>query len=200
MKKRIRAALFFVMLSVLCVLPMTVNAKAPEIMRSLKSDIQTYGPIQKQYRYGSDIYTVKISYQKKKQRFLFQCTLTSGRSSSSVKMYMPFVKKKAYYTVSFNQTIRASGLTAKISGEAKLKRKTYSDRTSTLRFSRKNKTSAARKIKGSTYQIAANNMLRTAFQLWEMSLETKTTLCFRNFGFSKITVFDGRAGKYAKEW
>ena len=88
-------------------------------------------------RYGSDKYTSKIAYQKKYKRFLFYCTYTNGRSQTSIKMYMPVSKKKASYTVYFNETVRASGKTGKISGKAILKRKTYNNRT-TNKYGKKN--------------------------------------------------------------
>ena len=194
MKKRMVAASLIIML--LLSLPVTVHAKTPAIMASLKSYIQVYGPITITPRYGLD--SAKISYQKSKKRFLFQCTYSNGRSIERVRMYMPVSKKKASYKVYFDQAVRASGLTAKISGTAKLKRKTYNDTSTNLKFSRKNKTSASRKITNSAYQAAANSLLKYAFKLWERGLETGPTLCFRNFGFSRVSVIDGSV--YTKEW
>ena len=196
MKKSIHILVLTILLSVFLLTPVTVQAKTPEIMSALKSHIQTYGPVIYNLRSGSDVYTSKISYQKSKKRFLFQCACKSGNSTSSIKTYMPISKKKASYTVYFDETVRAAGKTAKISGSAKLKRKTYSDRRSILKFSRKNKTSVSKKIKNKAYQAAANAMLRTSVDLWELGLETKTTLCFRNFGFQNITVFDKRTYYY----
>ena len=179
-----------IMVVVSLILPAQVYAKTPEIMSALRSHIQVYGPITSGYRSGSESYSAKISYNKKTKKFLFQCTYTNGRSTSSVKMYMPASKKLTSYTVYFNETVRASGKTAKISGKAKLKRKNYSNQYTNLIFSRKNKTSVSKKIKNNAYQTAANSLLRCAFYYWEKGLETNTTLCFRNFGFDRITVIN----------
>lgn len=167
-------------------------------MASLRSDIQVYGPISNYHRYGSNIYTSKITYQKKYKRFLFYCTYTNGRSQTSIKMYMPVSKKKASYTVYFNETVRASGKTGKISGKANLMRRTYSNQFTNLKFTRRNKTSAAKKITNRAYQGAANSSLKVAFSLWEESMEKRTTLCFPNFGFSRIYVFN--KSLYTYEW
>ena len=195
MKKRMIAASLTILLLLTSLLPVTVYAKTPAIMASLKSYIQVYGQITFNAGYG---YSSKISYQKNKKRFLFQCTYSNGRSTETVRMYMSASKKKVSYKVYFDQTVRASGLTARISGTAKLKRKTYNDMSTNLKFSRKNKTSASRKITNSAYQAAANSLLKYAFKLWERGLETGPTLCFRNFGFNRITVIDGSV--YTKEW
>lgn len=198
MKRKISAAIITVLLSVFILLPATVHAATPAIMSSLKSYIETYGPITGYSANGSNIYVSKISYESKNKRFLFECGYTNGNSTQIVKMYMPTAKKQTSYTVYFSQVVRASGLTAKISGKASLKRKTYSDASTNLKFSRTNGTAAAKKIKGSAYQAAANAMLKIAFKFWERGLETGPTLCFRNFGFNRITVMDGNI--YAKEW
>ncbi|MBR0410885.1 MAG: hypothetical protein IJI25_07780 [Eubacterium sp.] len=198
MKKRNHLLLIIFFLTVPLLLSVQTNAKEPEIMASLRSDIQVYGPIANFRRYGSDKYMSKIAYQKKYKRFLFYCTYTNGRSQTSIKMYMPVSKKKASYTVYFNETVRASGKTGKISGKAILKRKTYNNRTTNIKFSRKNKTSAAKKIKNGAYQGAANSSLKVAFSLWEESMEKRTTLCFPNFGFNRIYVFN--KSLYTYEW
>ena len=195
MKKKILLLSFLLCL----LLTQTLNAKTPEIMNSLKSHIQTYGVLKTSVKSGSNAYISKISYQSRNKRFLFECAYSNGRSTSSVKMYMPISKKKASYTVYFNETVRAAGRTAKISGNATLRRKTYSDQYTTLRFSRRNGTADARKITNSAYQAAANSLLRYAFKLWESSLENKVTICFRNFGFNNVTVIDPNRA-YAYEW
>ena len=198
MKKSFFAMIMTSLLFVSVFLPVTVHAKTPAIMTSLRNYIQAHGTIAVNYKKGSDSFTSKISYQKSGKRFLLQCTYSNGRSSSGVKMYMPVSKKKTSYTVYFNETVRASGKTAKISGSASLKRKTYSNQTTNLKFSRKNRTSVSKKIKNNAYQAAANSMLRAAFVLWERGLETGPALCFRNFGFSRIAVIDSRIN--TKEW
>ena len=199
MKKRIFVAAVTFLLSLLLILPVTTSAQSPEIMRALKSYIQTYGALKSSYRKGSEVYTSKISYQKSKKRFLFECSYSNGGSTSSVKMYMPASKKKENYKVLFHETVRAAGRTAKISGKTVLNRKTYSNQTSYLKFSRKNRTSSSKKITNSLYQSAANSLLRVAFGLWENSLETKVTICFVNFGFYKVTVLNS-SRVYAYEW
>jgi hypothetical protein len=190
MKKRFLTAFAIVMFSIVLFLPAMVSAETPEIMRSLRSHIQTYGALKNNVRSGSDSYTSKISYQKSKKRFLFECSYSNGNSNSSVKMYMPVSKKMASYSVYFSETVRAAGKTAKISGKATLKRKSYSDQSTNLKFSRKNGTSVSKKITNSAYQAAANSLLKVAFKLWENSLESKVTICFRNFGFRSVTVID----------
>ena len=115
MKKRMIAASLTILLLLTSLLPMTVYAKTPAIMASLKSYIQVYGQITFNAGYG---YSSKISYQKSKKRFLFQCTYSNGRSTETVRMYMSASKKKVSYKVYFDQTVRASGLTARISGTA----------------------------------------------------------------------------------
>jgi hypothetical protein len=195
MKKRISLLLFIVIL----LLPVTtINAKTPAITASLKSYIQTYGSIKINTQSGVNSYKSSITYQKANKRFQFQCSYSNGRSTSKVRMYMPVSKLKTNYTVYFDETIRASGLTAKISGKANLNRRTYSDQATTLKFSRQNKTSVSRKITNNAYQASANSLLRYAFKLWEKGLETGPTLCFRNFGFSRTTVIDSKT--YTKEW
>lgn len=198
MKKRIQTILFFLAFMVPMSRPAIVSAKTLPVMASLKSYIQTYGVIRTKSAYGSIRYTATISYQKKNKRFLYKCTYTNGRSTSAVKMYMPDFKKPANYTVYFNETVRASGRTAKITGKAKLKRQTYNDNFTNLKFSRSNKTKAAKKITNKPYQFAANSLLKVAFKMWESGLETRPTLCFRNFGFKKVTVIDKTT--YSKEW
>ena len=200
MRKRIFAILLTVMLFFTMLVSTMVQAKTPKAFASLKSYIQVYGPINVNYRYLNNVYTSKISYQKKNKRFVFQCSYTNGNSTSSIAMYVPAIKKNSKYKVAFAQTIRASGKTAKMSGTAKLKRKTYNDNATNLRFSRLNKTSVSKKIKNNAYQSAANALLKFAFKLWENGLETKMTLCFRNLGFNKITVIDASKVYSTKEW
>ena len=199
MNKKILTISVTFILSVILLFPAAVSAQPPEIMRSLKSYIETYGALKGYSRNGSYTYSSKISYQKSKKRFLFECSYSNGRSTSSVKMYMPISKKKSSYTVNFNETVRAAGKTAKISGKAALRRKTYSDQSSYLKFSRKNGTSVSKRIKNGAYQAAANSLLRVAFKFWENSLENKVTICFRNFGFSRVTVLNS-SRVYTYEW
>lgn len=199
MKKRFFSVFAIIMFSIVLFLPAVVSAETPEIMRSLRSYIQTYGTLKNAAWSGSDSYISKISYQKREKRFLFECSYSNGNSTSSVRMYMPVSKKMASYPVYFSETVRAAGKTAKISGKAALKRKSYSDQSTNLKFSRKNGTSVSKKITNSAYQAAANSLLRVAFKFWENSLESKVTICFRNFGFRNVTVID--YGKvYTYEW
>ena len=113
MKKRIGTVLIAVILLFTMLIPVTVQAKTPEAFASLKSHIQVYGAINMNYKYSNNVYTSKISYQKKNKRFVFQCNYTNGNSTSSIAMYVPATKKKASYKVAFAQVIRASGKTAK---------------------------------------------------------------------------------------
>lgn len=197
-KKSMLTILISVILCLTMLAPTTVSAKTPEIMSALKSYIQAYGAQTYKAVNGKHVYTSKISYQKSKKRFLFECTYTNGSSVEKMTMYMPTAKKKASYTVNFSQIIRAAGRVAKMSGKATLRRKTYSDQSSYLKFSRKNGTKDSKKISSASYQAAANSMLRYAFKLWEYILEKKVTLCFRNFGFRRVTVIDKSV--YAYEW
>lgn len=199
MKKRFFATIAIIMFSVILLLPAIVSAETPEIMRSLKSHIQVYGTLNNSFQKGSDSYISKISYQKSKKRFLFECGYSNGRSTSYVKMYMPVSRKQASYPVYISQTIRAAGKTAKISGKATLKRKSYNDQSTNLRFSRQNGNAVSKNITNSAYQAAANSLLRLAFKLWENSLESNVTICFRNFGFPNVTVIDP-SKVYAYEW
>ena len=198
MKKRI--CTLFILLTLLSPLLVCVpaDAKTPEIMASLRSYIKTYGPLGNYSNSGLSYYTTKISYQKSKKRFLFQCTNVHGSSVSTIKMYMPAAKKKASYTVYFHQTIVAGSKKGIMSGKAALKKKTYNNSYTNLKFSRKNKNKAARKIPGSYYQAAGNSQLQIAFWLWENSLEKGPTLCFRNFGFKKVSVYDPSI--HTNEW
>ena len=180
------------------ILSSPVHAKTPPVMASLKSYVQTYGTIRVNTADGTNRYTSSISYQKKKKRFLFQCKYTNGRSTSTVKMYMPISKKKSKYTINFSQTIRANGLTAKMSGKANLKRTSYNDNSTNLKFSRKNKTKASKKITASVYRTAGNSLTKYAFKLWEYGLENGPTLCFRNFGFKNVSVINQSV--YTNEW
>lgn len=166
MKKKVSIIVFLSL--IFCqLMPLPVSAKIPPVMDSLKSYIQVYGALKSKSSDGVNRYSSAISYQKKKKWFVFQCAYTNGNSKSSVKMYMPVSKKQAKYTVTFNETIRASGLTARISGKAKIRRKTYNDWTTVVRFSRKNKTAVSRRITNPVYQSAANSLLRIAFKMWE---------------------------------
>lgn len=198
MKKSILKLFLVVVSALFLLIPTTAFAKNPEIMNALKSHVQVYGPITWKSGSGGNSYVSKISYLKKGKKFLFRCDYSNGRSTSSVKMYVPATKKKNSYTVNFSQVVRAKGKTAKMSGKATLKRKTYSNLSSTLKFSRKNRTSSAKKIKNAAYQNAANAMLRASVSMWEQSLERTTTLCLPNFGFRNVATFD--KSLYAYEW
>ena len=169
--------------------PVPVSAKTPAKMKALRSYVKTYGKIVRSYQYGNNRYTASISYQTKKKRFVYKCTYTNGNSTSSVKMYMPVSKLKKVYTVSFNETVRAGKRTAKISGKAKLRRKSYNNLSSKLRFSRRNKTAISKKIKNNAYQNAANSLTQVAFSLWEYGLETGPAISFRNIGFPNIATY-----------
>ena len=187
MRKRFFTILFTAVLAVSLLTPVPVSAKTPAKMKALKSYIKANGTITRTYQNGADKYVAKISYQKKKNRFLFKCTYTNGRSDTTVKMYMPASKLKKIYTASFNETVRAGKRTAKISGKAKLRRKAYSNTSSVLRFTRRNRTSLAKSIKNPAYQSAANSSLRIAVSLWEYGLRTGPAMSLKDLGFKKIS-------------
>ena len=186
MKKRLFAVVFTAILAVSLLTPVTVSAQTPAYLKYLRKYIRNNGAIIQTYEYGSDSYIAKISYQKKKKRFLFQCDYTNGRSTTTIKMYMPVKKLKKSYKVKFNETVRSGKRTAKISGKAKLKRKSYSNLSSYLKFTRKNKTSISKKITNKAYQNAANSSLRMAVSLWELGLENGPALSLRDLGFNNI--------------
>lgn len=200
MKKRICSLtiLFSLILTTCLLLPVTADAKEPEIIASLRSYIQVYGTLYNSSNFGTTRYTSSISYQKKNKRLCFLCTMNNGSSVCTMKMYMPISRKKASYTANYKQTIRAKGRTAVITGKAAVKRKTYSNQSTNLKFSRNNKTKWSKYIKNRPYQIAANSHLKIAFWMWENSLEKQVTICFPNFGFRNVTVYDKSIRTY--EW
>ena len=181
--KRIISCIF---LFVFILIPVTTNASTPVETTILRNYIKTNGELRNTYAGGNDTYKTLISYQKKNNRFLFQCTYSNGNSTSTIRMYIPVSKQKSSFTVYFDETVRASKLKAIISGTAILKRKTYNNRTTSLKFSRKNKTAVSKRITNTAYQNAANSILRIAFSLWERELRVKPSLCFIDFGFKNI--------------
>ena len=182
--KRIISCIFLV---VFILVPVAADASTPVETTILRSYIKTNGDLRNTYNSGkNDTYKTRVSYQKQNNRFLFQCTYSNGNSTSTIRMYIPVSKQKSSFTVYFDETVRASKLKAIISGTAILKRKTYNNRTTSLKFSRKNKTAVSKRITNTAYQNAANSILRIAFSLWERELRVKPSLCFMDFGFKNI--------------